>query len=57
MARDAPPLARDDMAALEHVTVNEVEVSRFNPNRHRDDWETLERFAAGGDDGGNGEDV
>ena len=34
--------------------VQEVEVSRFNPARHRDDWETLPEFAAAGSRVGGG---
>ena len=37
----ATPCAAADMDILERLQVLEVEVSRYNPGKHRDDWEAL----------------
>lgn len=37
-----PPVSADSMDILERVSVTEVEVTRFNPNRHREDWDPNE---------------
>lgn len=38
-AAPLPPVAEGSVEILERVAVTEVEVSRFNPNRHREDWD------------------
>lgn len=41
-AASLPPVAKDSLEILERVAVTEVEATRFNPNRHREDWDPNE---------------
>lgn len=34
-----PPVSADSMEVLERIAVTELEATRFNPNRHREDWD------------------